>query len=77
MQLRRLCMQRRPRMLAGVHPGSRGRRALGVELVEGLDGDELLLALEVHHGVHRAPHHQLPLLTQARLAVPAQVTAAM
>ena len=43
--------------------------ALGVELVEGLDGQKLIGALVLHHRVHVAAHHQRVRLPQRPAAV--------
>ena len=45
---------------------------LGVKLIEGLDGQQLLLALVGHHAVYLAPHNDVHVLGYAELAVPAQ-----
>ena len=43
---------------------------LGVKLIEGLDGDELILTLVLQHSVHFTAHHQLSLCRYLELAIP-------
>ena len=44
---------------------------LGVILQQGLDGQEHVLALEGHHTIELASHHQVGVFIQAELAIPA------
>lgn len=45
---------------------------LRVKLIEGLDGQQLVLPLVLEHPVHLTPHHKLRILRYLELAIPAQ-----